>query len=177
MERRGVTAHPSPSPEAERAGAQSPAGDAPGAGGALPVVIPPPTGEAEADPDGRSEPEAEQGSQYEPEPGGSAAEGVPRPAGDQPAVSGNDQNVVESPPSTVPPDTVPPETVSPEAVPRARVDARLLEAALLNLRKRVAAIPLVFDVPGADEVSAERAKLLSQIDDYLLPRVRQSAAP
>jgi energy-coupling factor transporter ATP-binding protein EcfA2 len=61
--------------------------------------------------------------------------------------------------------------------PRARVDARLLEATLLNLRKRIAAIPLVFDIPGADEVTAERAKLLSQIDDYLLPRVRQSAAP
>jgi len=61
--------------------------------------------------------------------------------------------------------------------PRVRVDARLLEATLLNLRKRIAAIPLVFDIPGADEVTAERAKLLSQIDDYLLPRVRQSAAP
>jgi energy-coupling factor transporter ATP-binding protein EcfA2 len=60
---------------------------------------------------------------------------------------------------------------------RVRVDARLLEATLLNLRKRIAAIPLVFDIPGADEVSAERARLLSQIDDYLLPRVRQSAAP
>ncbi len=60
---------------------------------------------------------------------------------------------------------------------RVRVDARLLEATLLNLRKRVAAIPLVFDIPGAGEASAERAKLLSQIDDYLLPRVRQSAAP
>jgi energy-coupling factor transporter ATP-binding protein EcfA2 len=60
---------------------------------------------------------------------------------------------------------------------RVRVDARLLEATLLNLRKRVAAIPLVFDIPGADEVSVERGKLLSQIDDYLLPRVRQSAAP
>ncbi len=60
---------------------------------------------------------------------------------------------------------------------RVRVDARLLEATLLNLRKRIAAIPLVFDIPGAEEVSAERAKLLSQIDDYLLPRVRQSAAP
>ncbi len=35
----------------------------------------------------------------------------------------------------------------------------------------------MFDIPGADEVTAERAKLLSQIDDYLLPRVRQSAAP
>ena len=61
--------------------------------------------------------------------------------------------------------------------PRVRVDARLLEATLLNLRKRIAAVPLVFDIPGADEVTAERAKLLSQIDDYLLPRVRQSAAP
>jgi len=60
---------------------------------------------------------------------------------------------------------------------RVRVDARLLEATLLNLRKRIAAIPLVFDIPGADEVTGERAKLLSQIDDYLLPRVRQSAAP
>src|SRR5215468_8967996 len=60
---------------------------------------------------------------------------------------------------------------------RVRVDARLLEATLLNLRKRIAAIPLVFDIPDAEEMSAERAKLLSQIDDYLLPRVRQSAAP
>ena len=61
--------------------------------------------------------------------------------------------------------------------PRVRVDARLLEATLLNLRKRIAAIPLVFDIPGAEEITAERAKLISQIDDYLLPRVRQSSAP
>src|SRR5882724_10669872 len=162
MEGRGVTAHPSPSPEAERAGAQSPAGDAPRAGGMLPVVIPPLPGEAEADPDGRPEPEGEQEPQDEMMPGGTAPEDSPGPAGDQPAMAGNDQTVVESPAG---------------AVPRARVDARLLEATLLNLRKRIAAIPLVFDVPGADEVSAERAKILSQIDDYLLPRVRQSAAP
>ena len=58
-----------------------------------------------------------------------------------------------------------------------RVDARLLEAALLNLRKRIAAIPLVFEIAGAAEVKTERTKLLSQIDDYLLPRVRRSAAP
>jgi len=61
--------------------------------------------------------------------------------------------------------------------PRVRVDARLLEATLLNLRKRIAAVPLVFDIPGAEEVTAERGQLLSQIDDYLLPRVRQSGAP
>jgi energy-coupling factor transporter ATP-binding protein EcfA2 len=57
------------------------------------------------------------------------------------------------------------------------VDARLLEAALLNLRKRIAAVPLVFEISGAAEVKTERTKLLSQIDDYLLPRVRRSAAP
>ena len=61
--------------------------------------------------------------------------------------------------------------------PRVRVDARLLEATLLNLHKRIAAVPLVFDIPGAEEIATERAKLLSQIDDYLLPRVRESAAP
>ena len=58
-----------------------------------------------------------------------------------------------------------------------RVDARLLEAALLNLHKRVAAVPLVFEIADSAEVKAERTKLLSQIDDYLLPRVRRSAAP
>ena len=63
------------------------------------------------------------------------------------------------------------------AQPHVRVDARLLEAALLNLRKRIAAIPLVFQISGSAEVKAERGKLLGQIDDYLLPRVRRSAAP
>jgi energy-coupling factor transporter ATP-binding protein EcfA2 len=66
---------------------------------------------------------------------------------------------------------------SAAAQPHARVDARLLEAALLNLRKRIAAIPLVFEIAGSAEVKAERTKLLAQIDDYLLPRVRRSAAP
>jgi energy-coupling factor transporter ATP-binding protein EcfA2 len=61
--------------------------------------------------------------------------------------------------------------------PHTRVDARLLEAALLNLRKRIAAIPLVFEIEGSVAAKTERAKLLSQIDDYLLPRVRRSAAP
>jgi energy-coupling factor transporter ATP-binding protein EcfA2 len=69
----------------------------------------------------------------------------------------------------------PARAASPES--HVRVDARLLEAALLNLRKRIAAIPLVFEIAGSAEVKTERAKLLSQIDDYLLPRVRRSAAP
>jgi energy-coupling factor transporter ATP-binding protein EcfA2 len=72
-----------------------------------------------------------------------------------------------------------PEAQEPQAAPQGhtRVDARLLEAALLNLRKRIAAIPLVFQISGSAEVKTERGKLLNQIDDYLLPRVRRSAAP
>jgi energy-coupling factor transporter ATP-binding protein EcfA2 len=58
-----------------------------------------------------------------------------------------------------------------------RVDARLLEAALLELRRRIVDVSLVFETTGAEAGRAERVKLLSQIDDYLLPRVRQSGAP
>jgi energy-coupling factor transporter ATP-binding protein EcfA2 len=38
-------------------------------------------------------------------------------------------------------------------------------------------VSLVFETTGAEAARAERVKLLSQIDDYLLPRVRQSGAP
>jgi hypothetical protein len=61
--------------------------------------------------------------------------------------------------------------------PFARVDARKLEAALLGLRHLIVTVPLFFESAGVDEARAERVKLLSQIDDYLLPRLRQSSAP
>jgi GTPase SAR1 family protein len=61
--------------------------------------------------------------------------------------------------------------------PFARVDARKLEAALLGLRHPIVTVPLTFDSAGIVEARAERVKLLSQIDDYLLPRLRQSGAP
>jgi energy-coupling factor transporter ATP-binding protein EcfA2 len=67
--------------------------------------------------------------------------------------------------------------VGPAAEPHVRVDARALESALLNLRKRIAAVPLLYEAPGLAEARDERTKLLSQIDDYLLPRLRRSAAP
>jgi energy-coupling factor transporter ATP-binding protein EcfA2 len=57
------------------------------------------------------------------------------------------------------------------------VDARKLEAALLGLRHPIVTVPLLFEAPGVAEARAERVKLLSQIDDYLLPRLRQSGAP
>lgn len=61
--------------------------------------------------------------------------------------------------------------------PFARVDARRLEAALLALRHPIVNVPLLLEAPGVAEARAERVKLLSQIDDYLLPRLRQSGAP
>jgi len=59
----------------------------------------------------------------------------------------------------------------------ARVDGRKLESALLALRHPIVEVPLRLEAPGAPEARAERRKLLSQIDDYLLPRLRQSGAP
>ena len=61
--------------------------------------------------------------------------------------------------------------------PHVRVDGRALETVLINLRKRIGAVPLLFEAPNVAEAKAERAKLLSQVDDYLLPRLRRSAAP
>jgi energy-coupling factor transporter ATP-binding protein EcfA2 len=61
--------------------------------------------------------------------------------------------------------------------PARRVDARQLESALLALRRRIVDVPLLLEAPGVAQARAERRKLLTQIDDYLLPRVRQSAAP
>jgi energy-coupling factor transporter ATP-binding protein EcfA2 len=66
---------------------------------------------------------------------------------------------------------------APTEVPHRRVDARQLEAALLALRHRIVDVTLLFETDGVDEARAERRKLLSQIDDYLLPRLRQSGAP
>jgi energy-coupling factor transporter ATP-binding protein EcfA2 len=57
------------------------------------------------------------------------------------------------------------------------VDGRLLESAILALRKPIIAASLPLEAPGVDEARQERRKLLSQIDDYLLPRLRESGAP
>jgi energy-coupling factor transporter ATP-binding protein EcfA2 len=57
------------------------------------------------------------------------------------------------------------------------VDGRLLESAILALRKPIVAASLPLEAPGVDDARQERRKLLSQIDDYLLPRLRESSAP
>jgi energy-coupling factor transporter ATP-binding protein EcfA2 len=71
----------------------------------------------------------------------------------------------------------PPEAGAAPTEPYVKVDARRLEAALLSLRHPIVTVPLLLEAPGVADVRAERRKLLSQIDDYLLPRLRQSGAP
>src|SRR5712692_3238248 len=64
-----------------------------------------------------------------------------------------------------------------ETTARRRVDARRLESALLEVRHQILDAPLFLEAPGVEEARAERRKLLSQIDDYLLPRLRESGSP
>ncbi|HUZ54713.1 MAG TPA: GTPase [Streptosporangiaceae bacterium] len=63
------------------------------------------------------------------------------------------------------------------AEPHVRVDARKLESALLEVREAVGRTQLLLDFPGIEAARAERQQLISQVDDYLLPRLRQSGAP
>ncbi len=71
----------------------------------------------------------------------------------------------------------PPAEAGDEAEPHTRVDARKLEAALLELRDAVTRTQLLLDFPGIEAARAEREQMISQVEDYLLPRLRQSGAP
>ena len=77
-----------------------------------------------------------------PEPAGAAE--PDQAAGDAPAAQTAPAAEAGSPPSASPPRA----TVGSQAPAQShvRVDARLLEAALLDLWKRIAAIPLVFEI-------------------------------
>ena len=129
-------------------------------------VTPAPAGEAAPPPEeeARAAPGAEPGAEKD------SAAGEPAAAAAAPGAA--------APPGPVAADDGPVGGAPDPAVePHVRVDARALESALLNLRKRIAGIPLLYEAPGLAEAKAERVKLLSQIDDYLLPRLRRSAAP
>jgi energy-coupling factor transporter ATP-binding protein EcfA2 len=99
--------------------------------------------------------------------------------------SGSDNAV----PDKAGPDKAGPDKAGPDAAlrdaavseeteePHVRVDARKLQAALVDLRSTLTRVSLLFDYAGIEATRAERQQLLSQIDDYLLPRLRQSGAP
>lgn len=57
----------------------------------------------------------------------------------------------------------------------AQVPKRL--AAVERLRTQVATLPLILDVEGVAAVRHEREDLLSQLDDYILPRLQRPDAP
>jgi energy-coupling factor transporter ATP-binding protein EcfA2 len=67
--------------------------------------------------------------------------------------------------------------MGPPSEPPARVNAQQIESAILALRKPIVAALLPLETPGVEEARAERRKLLGQIDDYLLPRLRESGSP
>ena len=52
-----------------------------------------------------------------------------------------------------------------------------LSSGLARLRDALAAVRLDLDVPGAGEARRVRDDLVAQVDDYLLPRLRQMDAP
>jgi hypothetical protein len=52
-----------------------------------------------------------------------------------------------------------------------------LAAALVALREAAAATPYALDIPGAEGARESGAELVSQLDDYVLPRLRRLDAP
>jgi energy-coupling factor transporter ATP-binding protein EcfA2 len=120
---------------------------------------------------GTSEPGASVPGTSEP---GASEPAAPAPDASEPAVP---EPGAPAPATAAVGDLAAAEEVAPAEVPHRRVDARQLEAAILSLRHRIVDVTLLFGTDGVDEARAERRKLLSQIDDYLLPRLRQSGAP
>jgi hypothetical protein len=59
----------------------------------------------------------------------------------------------------------------------ADLDPPALSQALIRLRDELAGLELGLEVPGADETRRVRHEVVGQIDDYLLPRLRQMDAP
>lgn len=62
------------------------------------------------------------------------------------------------------------------AVERPAASASLLDA-VADLRRDVALTRFPLPVPGADEAEDARRRLLDQLDDHLLPRLRELSAP
>jgi energy-coupling factor transporter ATP-binding protein EcfA2 len=118
--------------------------------------------------------------------GQGAGPGVPAAPGPA-APDGGDHRIAPPPPAlssaaprmpTIPRSgSGPPGGSGPPDGPSVRVNAQLIESAILALRKPIVAAQLPLEAPGVEEARAERRKLLGQIDDYLLPRLRESGSP
>jgi len=116
------------------------------------------------------------------QPGQAARPGQASPPGQEPVPGSGSSQAAEKPAGQerpgAPEDPHGPRVAQvPKIEPHVRVDGRLLQSAILALRKPIVAASLPLEAPGVDEARQERRKLLSQIDDYLLPRLRESGAP
>ena len=116
------------------------------------------------------------------QPGQAARPGQASPPGQEPVPGSGSSQAAEKPAGQerpgAPEDPHGPRVAQvPKIEPHVRVDGRLLQSAILALRKPIVAASLPLEAPGVDEARQERRKLLSQIDDYLLPRLRESGSP
>ena len=59
----------------------------------------------------------------------------------------------------------------------ASTDTRVLTQTLVGLRDELAGLQLGLDLPGAAEARRARDEVTDQVDDYLIPRLRQMDAP
>lgn len=64
----------------------------------------------------------------------------------------------------------------PQEVDRPKASASLLDA-VTDLRRDVAATSFPLPLPGVEVAEARRRQLLDQLDDHLLPRLRELSAP
>src|SRR3954462_10666941 len=59
----------------------------------------------------------------------------------------------------------------------APADTSAVAAPLVELRDELERLPLALETPGPAEARAARDEIIGQVDDYLLPRLRQMDAP
>ena len=151
-------------------GTEAGTGTPPGGQGSAPAPAPVqvPAAEQPMPPDGSGQAPAPPPAPPPPAPPSAPA---PPPAPASPPAA-SDPGTPASPPAP----EAPAEPSGPAGAFR-RVDARPLESALLQLRHSIVEAQFFLEAPGVEEARAERHKLLSQIDDYLLPRLRESGSP
>lgn len=97
-----------------------------------------------------------------------AAAGNKSIATDESAVT--DESLVTDDPEL----TEPPDSGAIGVVPSVRAG---LDQALLELRDQLDSFRFVLDAEGVEEARAAQAEMRSQLDDYVLPRVRGAASP
>ncbi|WP_327590032.1 dynamin family protein [Nonomuraea sp. NBC_00507] len=166
-----VEDQPSPEDEPVAAEEQPPAGDPPaeGPGADEPETPEPETHEPERHEPETPGPETHEPERHEPEtPGPETHEPeTHEPEAHEPEAGslGSDGNEGSGEASATRTEELPAEA------------AAALAAALGTLRESVADLRFGLDLPGAEEARQAQADLLTQLEDYVLPRVKTSTAP